>query len=749
MNTFMLTILSLSLSGALIVAWMFLLKPVIKRHMSKRWQYYVWLIVIVRLMVPFSAEINFIGGLINNIPGVHSTNAEMVEPMPPSTHTSAAAESGGDILNIIPPHATEQMPNDILSASEYAPNVMPPDNVSDIFMAAPSGMTASLAMIWYTILQNLWMVWLSVAIMLLIRKITIYQSFVRYIKAGRVEVSDIGTLERFGQLVESANIKNTVGIYTNPLISSPMLIGFFRPYIVFPTLNISEADFKYTVLHELVHYKRGDMFYKWLVQLTICVHWFNPLVHLMGNEINKACEFSCDEAVIKDLDYDEVRGYGDTLLNALSVGGQYRSALSAVTLNENTKILKERLDMIMKFRKKSKLNIVFTLMFTLLISIGAAVAGVYAETNAQTGGTANQPLSAAAINSGLIIIDQDFEINIPHIASNEVVRIGRLMPVEGYVFHATVTAGRGNGLFLGVSSSANAHINLSGVMWTPFRSGNNVLTDFILPGDPAYFYVGSSPWGIGGALHDVSVYLALVPVDSVPDARRNTLIPSSPTREEIQDLTRDIMQDIMRDLPIPAPFSSMPPMPTPSPMPFVSTPPIISPQRNADELDLHAIMPFVSSDVAAELAWEIFESEDINLNIILPFISSTAAGELARAAVARGDRINLRTIIPFVSSGVASELALDAMHRGDDIDLITMLPFVSSTAADELARAAVARGDNVNLKRILPFVSTAAADELVLYFINTGQNFDARTTLPFVSPAVANEIARWLIAQSR
>ena len=52
-----------------------------------------------------------------------------------------------------------------------------------------------------------------------------------------------------------------------------------------PSADIPGKDFRYIVLHELTHYKRRDMFYKWLV-------------HLMSREITKACEFSCDEAVL-------------------------------------------------------------------------------------------------------------------------------------------------------------------------------------------------------------------------------------------------------------------------------------------------------------------------------------------------------------------------------------------------------------------------------------------------------------------
>lgn len=35
--------------------------------------------------------------------------------------------------------------------------------------------------------------------------------------------------------------------------------------------QVSDYEY-YTILHELMHFKRRDVFYKWLVQLTVCVH---------------------------------------------------------------------------------------------------------------------------------------------------------------------------------------------------------------------------------------------------------------------------------------------------------------------------------------------------------------------------------------------------------------------------------------------------------------------------------------------
>lgn len=60
MDSVFLTILSLSVSGSVLACILFLLKPIIKDRMSKTWQYYIWLVVLARLILPFSFENNLI-----------------------------------------------------------------------------------------------------------------------------------------------------------------------------------------------------------------------------------------------------------------------------------------------------------------------------------------------------------------------------------------------------------------------------------------------------------------------------------------------------------------------------------------------------------------------------------------------------------------------------------------------------------------------------------------------------------------
>lgn len=346
MNELFITVLSLSVSGTLLILLLLLFRPLFKERLSKRWQYYIWLIVIARLLLPFTPGTSLMGTLFQEI------NTRMEQ-------TNAASFPEDNITT--PPINIPQ--NEVMTNGQNSSN-LPAQHILT------------------SLLNTLWLIWLVLALILMIRKITIYQGFVQYIRAGCTQTADINLLEQFGKIIEKNKIRRTVDLCTNNLVSTPLMIGFFRPCIILPATDLSASDFEYTIKHELIHFRRGDMFYKWLVQLTVCLHWFNPFVYLISREISRTCELSCDEAVIRTLDTKNQRAYGDTLLNSIRAKGSYKNALASVTLNESKELLKERLDAIMKFKKTSKPTATITALCTILFCIGAATIGAYAAPSA-------------------------------------------------------------------------------------------------------------------------------------------------------------------------------------------------------------------------------------------------------------------------------------------------------------------------------------------------------------------------------
>lgn len=350
MNIVLKIFLSMSVSGSLLILILFAVKRFLKNKVSRQWQYYIWLIVVMRLLIPFGTEINLMGKTYQAIDQAISQAA----PLMPSQNATGISD------NVQIPSAEMGQKNQETDAPLDTVAVEHPfqDIISLIF-------------------NYIWLIWLIVALGLLIRKITIYQSFIRYINSGLTPVDDIEILDRLSIIAEQMSIKKPIELCVNPLVSSPLLIGFYHPCIVLPSANISESNFRYIVLHELTHYKRKDMFYKWLVQGTVCLHWFNPLVYLMSQEITKACEFSCDDAVLAKTGYSDAQGYGKTLLDAMAAVGKYQESLGAVTLSENKQLLKERLDAIMISKRKSKGTWILMGVLTVSVVFGASFIGIY------------------------------------------------------------------------------------------------------------------------------------------------------------------------------------------------------------------------------------------------------------------------------------------------------------------------------------------------------------------------------------
>ncbi len=87
-------------------------------------------------------------------------------------------------------------------------------------------------------------------------------------------------------------------------LHSPLVIGVFRPVIVFPEATLkygSTDDIQLALCHELGHIRRRD---HWCAAVFIglaSLAWFNPLVWLAIKRVNQLREFCCDALVMRRL----------------------------------------------------------------------------------------------------------------------------------------------------------------------------------------------------------------------------------------------------------------------------------------------------------------------------------------------------------------------------------------------------------------------------------------------------------------
>ena len=143
-----------------------------------------------------------------------------------------------------------------------------------------------------------------------------YYRLIRSLKGTSqpVERADLHTIlqEQCADLV----IDREIPLRVSSAADCPMLAGFIHPTLYLPDERISRTDAAFIFRHELTHYKHGDLWLKLLLLAARCLHWFNPLVHLIARFAQEDIEAACDDAVVRGHDGAYRRAYGETILRS-------------------------------------------------------------------------------------------------------------------------------------------------------------------------------------------------------------------------------------------------------------------------------------------------------------------------------------------------------------------------------------------------------------------------------------------------
>lgn len=142
---------------------------------------------------------------------------------------------------------------------------------------------------------------------------------------------------------EELGIKRNLTVYISEAKTSPFLYGILKPRIVLPDIEFTDKELHYTFMHELTHWKRRDTMIKGILLLINAIHWYNPLAYILRKDIDRYCEFSCDERVVASLNKQERRDYCELILSVLC-NGVSESVLSA--FSSKRKHLERRIDLI-------------------------------------------------------------------------------------------------------------------------------------------------------------------------------------------------------------------------------------------------------------------------------------------------------------------------------------------------------------------------------------------------------------------
>ena len=363
-------VLNMSITGSIIFLILLLIKPLTKKNFSHTWHYKLSIIILIFFVLPIGNFINF--PRISN--GIISRRAQVeIE----ETHSFEVVDNREDLNHIANNQNVEQNPEKDAHNNEIShqkPNIL--KNTKTAQYAKKNSNTNSYK---YILLYT----WLIGMIALFLLKIIPYIKFKVAILESSIKIQDAEILKLFTQCKTQLNINKNIKLRSCQYIGSPMLIGIFNPIVLIPNTNEDEKTLEMIFLHELNHYKRKDTIIKAFGFIVNIIHWFNPIVYILLRDMDNYCEYSVDEKVVKEMEIEDRKYYGEAILKLIDNSMNRRYYLTTA-ISSNGLELKSRLENILFFKKNSKKRLIISLFaIILIISSGFTIACTIIPTSAE------------------------------------------------------------------------------------------------------------------------------------------------------------------------------------------------------------------------------------------------------------------------------------------------------------------------------------------------------------------------------
>ncbi|MBO5148766.1 MAG: M56 family metallopeptidase, partial [Anaerotignum sp.] len=294
--------LSITLTGLMLV----LFKRLFQDKLNARWHYLVWLVLLVRAILPANVKIFSTGFALNNI---------WMEPVKKLRGT------------------VEMRMESLLSS---------PFGMGGGDLSLLKGGTWSLT-------DKVFVVYIAGVVLFLLYDLLIYGRLRKDIAKGRdgspaLQEKIRNTAEKYDLLVQK-KVKVCRDIET------PFLCGFFKPVLVIPEMMEETIDEK-VLLHEMLHLKHKDVLVNVALHLLQALNWFNPFVYWLCLIIRNDSEALCDQRVLEKLEGEEKREYGMLLLDMAD--SRYASRIGTTSMANGAKNIKTRIQRIVDFGRAPK-----------------------------------------------------------------------------------------------------------------------------------------------------------------------------------------------------------------------------------------------------------------------------------------------------------------------------------------------------------------------------------------------------------
>ena len=366
--------LNLSISASLIILVVMLFRVILARK-SHRAACILWIVVALRLIIPFTPETDFgimptsdfitVQGVqadieksadpvLKNEPGAMDNDLNVVKAdntvqqvenrLDPVTDLGNESVSDVENTSVYPDNTAKNEVTQVKTSENASENTSEntSENISETVKIEKADNTDNTGNTGHGLVDVLSVIWLTGIFVMLVYTMISYIRM-RKLTAESVPESNYNLCDR---------------------INTPFILGVFKPMVFMPT-GLSDDQCENVMAHERAHINRLDHVWKPLGFLLLSIYWFNPFMWLAYILLCKDIEFACDETVVSDMTPAGIKSYSETLLVC---GINAHPALSCPLAFGEISV-KERVKAVLNYKKPAFWIVLTALVLCIVIGV--------------------------------------------------------------------------------------------------------------------------------------------------------------------------------------------------------------------------------------------------------------------------------------------------------------------------------------------------------------------------------------------
>jgi beta-lactamase regulating signal transducer with metallopeptidase domain len=401
---------STSAKASILIVLLLIIKFAFKNKIGARLHYLLWSVVIISLILPWTPQSSLsLYNLIN--PGTQQTSVIV-----------------GDEENSL---ISNNMVNGI--SSEVVANSPEPITSSQSQSLLPN--LKELVAVSSFIHKLLFFIWIVGIVSFITITIGVNRRFALRIQGQ--PVVDMKLLTAFEKAKENLNVKKEIPLIQTEHVTSPSLYGLFHPQLLIPVgilEGFNSEQLTHVFLHELLHFKRKDLWVNWITQGLLFLHWFNPLVWYAFLRLREDQEMACDSVALEHLGTNNAKNYAYTLITLLEKNSNSSRITSLASLLGTQSQVGRRIAMIKGFHKTPMkwsflvIGVVVALAFVTLSNAKANTSITDGTMTSVANNTLESNFRTVKIESNKLVSNEGWSLSI-----DKVINLGS---TNGYGWHS-------------------------------------------------------------------------------------------------------------------------------------------------------------------------------------------------------------------------------------------------------------------------------------------------------------------------